>query len=327
MTEQSKDTSIKSDIKTRPGRNRLVSIVSGAAVSAFSLLGASLAGAATTITRQNGIFQTRWYSVALDPSLSIVVEDASLATTGGSSRDDAFDDALEIFVGTPAGLSASNTSTELPMLIDAPATVVNNSPMGGSVSGTASATLNGTPLGMVWTLVFSATQARVDGTFVVTNNSGSAFAGYVAVSTDFGSDGNTVIEATSSGDTTIADGDTWVVTSEDSGESDGDDPVILSIVNNPSAVIGPYTDLNDGNDELVWRVPISLAAGASTTVFASHSLFRTISEAITAGVAESSSGVPIPVPVMQNPALLALAVLTGLLGTGGLVSRKRKLKK
>ncbi|MEH6593503.1 MAG: hypothetical protein V7746_24770 [Halioglobus sp.] len=337
------------EVKIRTGRNKLASLVAGVAVSAVSLLGASLARATTTITRQTGTRITGWTGVfSSSPTYpsSVGLEDASLSNTAlGNTRDDAFDGALEIYLMTPNALSSSDSSTSVAVDIDLPSiTVTDNSPNGGMVSGTSSATLNGTAIGVDWSLVFASDAAEVTGTFVVTNNSSTPFDGIVAVYTDFGSDDVTVVEATSSGDTTLADGDTWVVSSEESGESSGYDPIILSVINNPNAVIGPYTDMNSGDENLVWRVPVSLAPGASETVTAGHCLYETIAEAQAAGVAgacvtppapptppviaaaAAAAAPPTPVPVMQNPALLALAVLTGLLGTGSLVSRKKKLK-
>lgn len=306
-------------VKTQSGRKKLVSIVAGTAISAISLLGASLARASTSISRQNGSRATTWAEIATSTGGAINISDATLTNGAGTpSRSDAFDGALNIYVGFDGG-------SETEMTIDSPgATVQNNSPNGGSVSGTASVG----NLGMDWSLEFSSTAAQVLGTFVVTNNDTSAFDGYVAVKTNFGSDDDTVVEATSSGDATLADGDTWVVSSEASGESSGTDPIMLSVINNANAVIGPDTTLNDADDTLVWRVPVNLAPGASATIEASHCLFETIAEAQAAGLSGTCPDPrAIPVPVMQNPALLALAILTGLLGTGSLVSRKKKLQK
>lgn len=318
----------KPTIKAPSGRSKLASVLAGAAISAVSLLGASLARASTTITRQDGTRSTVWSRINTTSGSSINVSDATLTNATGATRPDAFDGALNLYVGTPSGTSGGNTTTSDQFLVDAPgATVVNNSPNGGTVSGTASAVVDGNAIGVDWNLNFSSSAAQVLGTFVITNNSGAPFTGYIGVSTNFGSDNNTVVEATSSGDAILADGDTWVVTSEGSGEADGDDPVILSVINHASAVIGPNTDLNAGDDDLIWRVPISLAAGASTTVSASHCLFETIAEAQAAGLSGNCAGEVQAVPVMQNPALLALAVLTGLLGAGGLVTRNKKVKK
>jgi hypothetical protein len=314
--------------KIKSGRTRLASLLAGTAMSAVSLLGASLARASTTITRQNGTRTTRWTEIVTTSGETIGVSEASLTNAAGTlDRGDAFDGALEVYI-YPASDTASS-------IYDTPyvdtATVVNNSPNGGTVSGTASTSVAGQDIGVDWSLVFASDAARVNGTFIVTNNSSAPFTGFVGIFTDFGSDDSTVIEATSSGDTTVATGDTWVVTSEGSGESSGDDPVILSASTSAGVEIGPDTDL-DGYDELIWRTPVSLAAGESVTVNASHCLFETIAAATTAAAAgncdEASVTAPpagdiASVPTLTNPALLALAVLTGLLGAGNLVPRRK----
>lgn len=315
--------------ETKSGRTRLASLVAGATMSAASLLAASLARASTTITRQNGTRTTVWSEVVTTTGSTIGVNDATLTNTAGTlNRNDAFDDALEFYVYPSSDTTSSLSDTAT---IDS-VTVVDNSPNGGSVSGTASASVSGQDIGVDWNLEFSSSAARVDGTFVVTNNSASAFTGFVGIYTNFGSDGSTVVEATSSGDTTVADGDTWVVTSEGSGESSGDDPIIVSATSTPGTTIGPDTDLVS-NDDLVWRTAVSLAPGESTTVNASHCLFETIAEAISAAQSGACDPAPPaapvdlnlrPIPTMTNPALLALAVLTGLLGAGTLSRRRNK---
>jgi hypothetical protein len=308
------------------GRHRLASAVAGASMGALSLLGASFARASITITRQSGTRTTSWTEIQTTIGSAIYIDDATLTNTAGTLlRDDAFDEALSIYLG-PA--SDTSSGAREAALIDS-VNIADNSPNGGSVSGTASATVNGIDLGVDWSLVFSSTEARVDGTFVVTNNGASTFDGYVAIQSDFGSDDETVIEATSSGDTLFDDTDTWVVTSENSGEAADDDPIVVSATTRSDAIVGPESDINpaDGDDdELIWRIPVVLAPGESTTVGASHCLFETISEAIAGAPSCGSARSAEAVPAMHNPALLALAVMTGLLGTGQLLRRRKSVE-
>ena len=308
-----------------PGRTRLLNALGGATMSAVSLLGASLARASTSITRQNGTRTTTWSEIRTTIGDTISINDATLTNTAGTlRRDDAFDEALSVYLG-PA--TDTSSSARQPALIDT-VLVENNSPNGGTVSGTASTTVSGIDLGVDWTLEFSSSAAQVDGTFVITNNGSSTFNGYVAIQSDFGSDDETVIEATSSGDTLFDDSDTWVVTSEDSNETAGSDPIIVSATTRADAVVGPESDINplDGDDdELIWRVNVSLAPGQSTTIGASHCLYETIAEAIAGAPAcNAASAGAQSIPVMRNPALLMLAVMTGLLGAGQLQRRFRK---
>ena len=324
-----------SEIKS--GRRRLSSLLAGATVSAVSLLGASLARAScgseganiTTISRQNGSRTTCWY-VAKSSESAISVTDGTFdSTAGGGTRDDAFDGAMNVHI-FPSSDTESNIaeSANYRANLDAIPTVVNNSPDGGSVSGTASLTVINQAIGVDFSLVFASDEARVDGTFVITNNSVSQFTGFVGIHTNFGSDGSTVVEATSSGDTTLATGDTWVVTSEGGSEDSGGDPIIISATTSAGATVGPRTDL-DGDDTLVWRTPVDLAPGETATVSAKHCLFETIAEATAAagncGEATTTGGA-MAIPTLTNPALLALAVLTGLLGAGNL-QRRRESKK
>jgi len=323
-----------SEIKS--GRRRLSNLLAGATVSAISLLGASLARACSssspsrplsTISRQNGTITTCWY-VVTNVESAISVSDATLTNTAsGSDRGDAFDGAMNIHI-FPSGDTDS-----IPLesaTLDAIPTVVNNSPNGGSVSGAASVRVIDQDIGVDFSLVFASDAARVDGTFVIRNNSLSQFTGFVGIRTNFGSDDETVVEATSSGDTTVATGDTWVVTSEGSSEAPGSDPIIISAVTSAEATVGPQTDL-DGNDNLVWRTAVDLAPGETATVSARHCLFETIAEATDAAQAgncaeATTTGGAMAIPTLTNPALLALAVLTGLLGAGNLQRRRESNK-
>ncbi|MDG1390359.1 MAG: hypothetical protein P8P79_18130 [Halioglobus sp.] len=326
-----------SEIKS--GRRRLSNLLAGATVSAISLLGASLARAScsssssttfTTISRQNGTIKTCWYVVTSEGAAISVADGTLINTAGGSYRGDAFDGAMNVHI-FPSGDTDS-----IPLesaTLDAIPTVVNNSPNGGSVSGAASVRVIDQDLGVDFSLVFASDAARVDGTFVIRNNSLSQFTGFVGIRTNFGSDDETVVEATSSGDTTVATGDTWVVTSEDNSEAPDSDPIIISAVTSAGATVGPRTDL-DGNDELVWRTAVDLAPGETATVSASHCLFETIAEATEAAQAGNCAGATTTgatggekaIPTLTNPALLALAVLTGLLGAGNLQRRRESNK-
>ena len=81
----------------------------------------------------------------------------------------------------------------------------------------------------------------------------------------------------------------------------------------------------------MWRTPVDLAPGETATVSAKHCLFETIADATAAAQAgncgeATTTGGAMAIPTLTNPALLALAVLTGLLGAGNL-QRRRESKK
>ena len=167
---------------------------------------------------------------------------------------------------------------------------------------------------------------RVIATAIVKNTSNSPFTGAISLLTYFKSGDDTKVELTSSGDKTAGPGDTWVLTS-DGGPTDGSaDPIIRSFTTTPGASFGNYTDINEGGDDLTWRLDIdALGVGESVTLTAGHDLFLTVTEAeasdpLTPPVATP----PTPVPALNNPAILALAGGLGLFGAMSLSRRKRK---
>jgi hypothetical protein len=188
--------------------------------------------------------------------------------------------------------------------------------------------VNGTKLSGAYTLDFAKDIARVTGTIVVTNDSTEPFTGAVSIYTNFYGDENTVVERTSSGDTTFDSEDYWVITIDPN-------PVVLSFVSS-DAYVGSFTDLNDLNDDperatatIVWKKNLlALAPGDSVTLTAGHQLFRTVEKARTAARQLRDPSAPsVPVATMTNPALLALAGALGLFGSLRLRSRAAKRKR
>ncbi|EED31193.1 hypothetical protein NOR53_2785 [gamma proteobacterium NOR5-3] len=311
------------------GRQRLAALLSGGALSLASLLSGSLARANTTFTLAHGAGSTRWINIATGVSSIATVSRATLL--GPSSRPNAFDGAgalgLYVYPGADTG---SNTFDDF-LIVSPPGPLVSiDAPSRATVSGTSTASLDATTFSVEWTLGFCSESATVDGTFEVTNTSGSAFSGFLGVYSRVGSGTSTTIEETSSGDTVLDDQDTWVITSEGGGESDGDTPVVVSAATSGDSIIGPFTNMGSGGGDLVWRFPVTLAAGQSVTVSAGHALFRTVAEALDGarrGAGTCSSGQEssaTPVPALSNLALLSLAIATGLLGTSQLRRRVRK---
>ena len=193
-----------------------------------------------------------------------------------------------------------------------------------SVTGSCNATVDGQTLTAAVSTVFKRDMGRVIATAIVKNTSDAPFTGAISFITELGSDDSTKVELTSSGDKTAGPGDTWVLTSE--GGSEELDPIIRSFTTTPGVSLGPYTDINEDNDSLAWRLDIdALGVGESVTLTAGHDLFLTVA------VAEASDPLtppvatpPTPVPALSNPAILALAGGLGLFGAMSLSRRKRK---
>ncbi len=342
------------DRKKPTGRERLAKLIAGSALGASALLAPSLAratwisgvrptGGKTTQGKEReglewqGIYTATDEICALTGARfggweSLQGDNYAFFESGGQ----AFDIALAPFLYPATNTTYSNSKN---FAYADKATVARSRTLSGSeviidkVSGTCSATVNGTTLSGAYTLDFAKDIARVTGTIVVTNDSTEPFTGAVSIYTDFYGNENTVVERTSSGDTTFDSEDYWVITS-DSDETGDPNPVVLSFVSS-DAYVGPFTDLNDVNDDpardsatIVWKKNLlALAPGDSVTLTAGHQLFRTVEEATVAAKRLSDPSPPVPVATMTNPALLALAGALGLFGSLRLRSRAAKRKR
>ena len=270
-----------------------------------------------------------WFNIAASKEdFCVSISDATIVLDPTPNRDDAFDSALYLTLfnsqdtrstsGSPAG-AASNY-----FRYSADATVVDyGATTDASVTGSCNATVNGQTLTATVSTVFKRDMGRVIATAVVKNTSDAPFTGAISFRTNFGSDDDTKVELTSSGDKTTGPGDTWVLTSDKGAEND---PIIRSFTTTPSASVGPYTDINEGDDDLAWRLDIdALGVGESVTLTAGHDLFLTVAEAeASAPLTPPVATPPTPVPALNNPAILALAGGLGLFGAMSLSRRKRK---
>jgi hypothetical protein len=343
-----------SEHKKPTGRERLAKLIAGSALGASALLAPSMAratwisgvrptggktasGNERTGLEWQGIYTATDEDCALTGARfggweSLAGDDYTFSESGGQ----AFEIALEPYLYPATNTTFSNSQS---FAYTDKATVARSATLGGSdviidkVSGTCSATVNGTKLSGAYTLDFAKDIARVTGTIVVTNDSTEPFTGAVSIYTDFFGDDSTVVEQTSSGDTNFDSRDYWVITS-DSDEIGDPNPVVLSFVSS-DAYIGPFTDLNDLNDDpniatatIVWKKNLlALAPGDSVTLTAGHQLFRTVEEAATAARQLRDPSPSVPVATMTNPALLALAGALGLFGSLRLRSRAAKRKR
>lgn len=297
----------------RSGKKRLASIVSSSVLAASGMLAATVARAHTDLTRISANRSTVWDSIATTVGESCgVISDATINLANGETRGDAFDEALALYVlDTPS----SNDSDYFKFSADA--TVTDFTATGdATVVGSCSVTLANQKLSAAVKLTFDRNVGRVVATATVTNEDDQPFTGVIQWYTDFGSDSSTVVELTSSGDQIADTSDRWVITSEGGVYEDESNPVIKSFTNTPGAYLGPYTDINDGDANLVWNLDVTaLAPGSSVTLTAGHQLYADFDEAKPKSV---------PVPLMSNPGLLALAGALGLLGSLGLSRRRKK---
>lgn len=309
----------------KSGRDRLFALTGSVALAAGSLLGGTVR-ASTTLTRTSAAQRTEWYAAYETGRACGQVSEATIYRPGTGattySRGDAFDGVMSLSV-FPAADTDSNLSSERFEYTE-DATVVDFGPSSdASITGTCSATVQAQNLSAEVSTVFDRDRGEVTVTAVVTNEDDAAFSGFLVFRSNMGSDGDTVVELTSSGDNVVSSDDTWIISSEDGEYTDGYDPVVLHVMNTAGAYPGPDTDFNDGDDGLHWRLPVSnLAPGSSVTFSETKALFLTPEEAEDSPLLRANPAVP--VPALPHLGLLALAAGLGLFGSLGLTRRNKR---
>ena len=170
---------------------------------------------------------------------------------------------------------------------------------------------------------------------------------------NFGSDSSTVINDTSSGDTTLDASDLWFISSDDAVDGDNGDPVIITVIQGPgSTATSIAPTLAAGDDDYTAAFTLDIPAGETRTVVMFHKMYTDVSAAQAdvssfAGIssiqsagllgnmtaAEKSSVVNFAQPTSTTPATNARRsssggsagiTLLGLLGMLGLTRRRRK---
>ena len=309
----------------KTGRDRLFALTGSVALAAGALLGGTVR-AGTQLTRTSAAQRTVWSAAHETSSYCGSVNEASIYRPGTglttSERTDAFDGAMELWVFPAADTDSSLSRESLEYTEDA--TVVDfGASSDASITGTCSATIQGQNLSVEVSTVFERDRGEVTVTAVVTNEDDAAFTGFLVFASNMGSDSDTVVELTSSGDNVVSADDTWIISSEEGEYTDGYDPVVLHVMNTAGAYPGPETDFNDGDDTLRWRLPVSnLAPGSSVTFSETKALFLTPEEAQASSLLRANTARP--VPALPHLGLLALAAGLGLFGSLGLTRRNKR---
>lgn len=257
-------------MKKHDGYSRLKGLAAAAAIGATGFLGlfGSAARAATTLTKVtvstagatwNGIGSNSsfpsssemtttngdFYSQTTD---AYGIADAALVTTGGETEyGDAFDNALI--------LSGDGNLFQLP---------------GGVVDVSGNTVLTPAPGQEIVPGVFAqieyhfyASRPAVRGLFKLENTNSAPVTLNAVVLSDYGSDDNTTVRSTSSGDTTIDNNDYWYITDE--GDT-GDDPRITTTRYGSGAAVVPLNALTPSDSPPSravsgLRYPLTIPAG------------------------------------------------------------------
>ncbi len=196
----------------------------------------------------------RWYGIgnivnAGDLNLSgpegLGIENASLATL-----TDAYDGSHGMAVN---GRMFDNNDINVDLISDVTGTTLNSD----------SDILSGLDINMQYFFHAKTPTVRVLATF--SNATGSAISATVRYGGNVGSDSDTTIVATSSGDTTLDAADRWSIS--DDGNTTGGDPVNTFIYYGPgSPSVTPTSVTNSDYDEFYADYNINVAAGTSQSL-------------------------------------------------------------
>jgi hypothetical protein len=132
--------------------------------------------------------------------------------------------------------------------------------------------------------------ARWTNTF--TNTSGASQAVRVTMFGNLGSDGNTVVTGSSSGDTTAADGDLWVTSFQNYSGSFSSDPRLGHVLGGAGAAVSPSgVTFVDGDDDVAWSYDLTLAAGQTVSIvdYASLDISKAASAVSAAGLSAGTT--------------------------------------
>lgn len=232
---------------------------------------------------------------------------------------------------------------------------VNNIQVGGllTVAGQAATYASQSVAGLTASLRYDVltTQPTTRVLLTLTNPGSSTISVPVDYATNFGSDGSTLIRASSSGDTSFTTADRWLITSETLSDSD---PVNTTVLWGGTPQVLPQSVSSTvftcaGSEGATARFPVSVAPGASISLM----FFQRIDETTPNAVAASSSfdsvvdGSPLlagmtpaqfasvvnwnlgtppaqaqSVPIGQGWTLLGLGLMLGLVGAVAVVRRQ-----
>jgi hypothetical protein len=332
----------------------------GAIIGAVALqpTGAHAAtGSQQIITTAAGGLKAKWFvntniTFSTTSSASLALSEASLhtaaaATASSFNRNDAFDGVLgwHVYSGTPPGGPDSSGGYYK---------------AGGVVSVTANSVVgpNKTLAGLTThaELFFSSSRNVVRSIFYMQNTTGAPITVTVDDDNNLGSDSNTSIQATSSGDATFDATDNWVIscqgaTGPGSACELTADPIITFAFQGPGAIRATSVDTpGNGNDNPNFRWAVTVPAGETRAVMvfvelsdtAAHAqadatLFNTNASLQTTDYLgdltplQQSEVVnfiinPTPVPTLTQWAQASMAALLGIAGvvSAGLFGRRRR---
>ncbi|MGB0133056.1 hypothetical protein [Dokdonella sp.] len=97
---------------------------------------------------------------------------------------------------------------------------------------------------------------------IFTNTTGAPVSFHAVASNNLGSDGNTVVVTSSSGDAIATGADNWVTTFQDYSGTTSSDPRLGHVLKGPGSSVGlASVNIADGENNPFWSYPLTLAPG------------------------------------------------------------------
>ena len=232
---------------------RVVSLtVASAIVSLVSSQGAMAQNASFTLNGGPDGVPTAWESIG-DSSGGI--NDAAIPSTG---QGDAFDGAFRTVINGDRLFNYTQNTNSGQFVFSSGA-----SALGGALN------INN----QIWV---SPTLPVARALFTIANTSATSQTFAFGMYTNLGSNGNTQVVSTSSGDTTISAQDRWSITDDPSLTSG--DPTVSTIVAGPGLLPDNFVALGAGG-ELLATYNLTLAPGASSNLLFYHAIHPTATDA------------------------------------------------
>ncbi|MEO1210135.1 MAG: DUF4347 domain-containing protein [Cyanobacteria bacterium J06638_20] len=185
------------------------------------------------------------------------VDDASITATG---QDDAYDDALYFTIN---------------------GVIYNPDPTGDLTDTTVTgATVNLSGLNVTGEYYADPNLPVIRALATLENPTNSTITIVFALLGDLGSDSDTAVFSTSSGDAFVSPEDSWVISFEDEGVSPPSDPVITHVLNGPFAEVTPQNVfLVNTLDEYGFQYEVTIPANSTRSLMFFNALTSTTEEA------------------------------------------------
>lgn len=219
-----------------------VTIGSGTGVHTFNVAG-------WNFHQDNANFPTTSSAFGFSEAAMTVSQQVTTSNGGFTSQKlgDGFDGVLSWGVGTTKTIN-SHTYHDADGIVDITGNTITGDPIGTGTDGTSFGGLLLSQQNRIFAL--NATDPIIRSIITINNPTGEAITRTIGLFNNYGSDSNTRITSTSSGDDTFTNGvDRWVATFQNYSGGLSSDPRLLLVMQGPGTVDSPYTAGWAGNGD------------------------------------------------------------------------------